>query len=46
MHFEYQGRKDELKASDTHEARDLTDGDIDGRTSHKTSDGRYRDQLH
>lgn len=46
MHFGYQGKKDELKASDTHEARDLTDGDIDGRTSHETSDGGYRDQLH
>jgi hypothetical protein len=46
MHFEYQEGKDELKASDTHEARELTDGDIEGRTSHETSDGGYRDQLY
>lgn len=45
MRFEHQGRKDELKARDTHEARDLTDGDIECRTSHETSDGGYRDQL-
>lgn len=43
MHFEHQGRKDELKASDTHEGRELTDSDIEGRTGHETSDGGYRD---
>lgn len=46
MNFEHQRRKDELKASDTQESRELANGDIEGRTSHETSDGRYRDQLH
>lgn len=46
MHLEHQGRKDELKASDTKEARELSDGDIEGRTSHETSYDGYRYQLH
>lgn len=46
MHFGHQERRDKLETSDAHEARDLTHGDIDGRASHETGDGGYRDQLH
>ena len=46
MYFVHQERKDKLEARYTHEARDLTHGDINGRASHETGDGGYRDQLH
>jgi hypothetical protein len=38
--------EDRLESGDTHEARDLTRGDIDCGAGHETCDSGYRDELH
>jgi len=46
MHSEHHERVDQLETSDSHEARDLTHGNIDRRAGHKTGHSGDRDEFH